>query len=267
MLEYYEHISNYLKKTWEHLRIWSNKHIYGILGTLSVHLILAILFMLFKISALHEVNKQPVLITFEQEPQPVEKVVTKKEEKLVPDEKLKKMIHDIPVNEALKKKENIDINKYINQVKEEMIRQGQLSQDNFIDEQSREQAEIEKELRKKLPVKEKTLSGDSLTKSEIMASHYAGPTRVKYNLAGRIARNLVIPIYKCEGSGMVIVNIVVNRNGFVTEASIDTDRSDASTCMHETALRAARISRFDIDLNAPEKQKGTITYFFVAQDE
>ncbi|MCD6201939.1 MAG: hypothetical protein J7K46_09065 [Bacteroidales bacterium] len=261
----YENIIASGKRQCEALKKWFFRHIYGVLGTIIVHLLLAIFFMIFKLSSLKEPEKQPILITFEQEPTPEEQGNTEKEKPLVPDEQLKKWIHDIPVNEAMKKKEDFDINKYIDQVKEEMIRQGQLTQDNYIDEQKMEEAAIEQALRNKLRVKEETLPGDSLAQSEIMASHYSGPTRVKYNLAGRIARNLVIPIYKCEGSGVVIVHVVVNQNGKVIEASIDTNKSDHNPCLYEAALRAARFSRFDIDLDAPDKQKGTITYYFVAQ--
>jgi hypothetical protein len=35
--------------------------------------------------------------------------------------------------------------------------------------------------------------------------------------------------------------------------------------MRETALRAARKSRFNTDPGAPEKQSGTITFYFVPQ--
>ncbi len=249
------------------LKRWFLRHIYGVLGTVIVHLVLAIFFMLFKLSSLKEKESQSLLITFEQEPTPEEQIKKEQEEKLVPDEQLKQWIHDIPVNEALKKKEEFDINRYIDQVKEEMIKKGELSKDNYIDEQKQELAAADAELRKKLPVKEEAEEGDSLTRAEIMASHYAGPTTVKYYLPGRIARNLVIPIYKCEGSGVVIVNITVNREGYVTSATVDTDKSDPGTCMQETARGAARSSRFDIDMTAPETQKGTITFYFVAQGQ
>ncbi len=249
------------------IKRWISEHLYGILGTVIVHLILAISFMIFKISTLPVHHQQSVVISFEQEPSPELPLKENKADKIVPDKELKKWIHDIPVNEALKKKGNFDINKYIDQVKKEMIRSGQLTKDNYIDEQKQKQEEMAKELSSKLPLKTGKNPGDSLTATEIMASHYSGPTRVKYYLTGRIARNLVIPIYKCEGSGIVVVSIIVNQEGNVTDVSIETDKSATPICMHETALQAARSSYFDVDPNAPEKQQGTITYYFVAQDE
>ncbi len=246
------------------MRVWVEQHVYAILATVIFHLILAIIFMVVKIRALPERTNQPVLITFEQPPPPPQE--KKPEENLVPDEELQKMLHNIPVNEAMKKDENMDVKKYIDMVKEEMIKEGKLDRNNYIDEQHRLEAETEKELTRPLPLKEEEKPGDSLAKAELEAAKYAGPTRVKYYLPGRYARDVVIPIYKCEGSGTVVVNIVVDRSGRVVQASIDTERSETSPCMHQTALRAARLSLFNTtDLSGPEKQNGTITYYFVPQ--
>ncbi len=244
------------------MRSWTYEHLYAILATVIFHLFLAILFMVIKIRALPEKNDQPVLITFEQPPPPPE---NREEEKLVPDEQLKKMLHNIPVNEAMKKDENIDIKKYIDNVKEEMIKEGELGKDNYIDEQHRLEAEMEKELTQPLPLKKEEKTGDSLSNAALEAAKYAGPTRVKYYLANRFARNLVIPIYKCEDAGTIVLDIVVDREGRVLSATVDNERSAPGSCMRETALRAARRSLFNTDPGAPEKQSGTITFYFVPQ--
>ncbi len=245
------------------MRVWVEQHVYAILATVIFHLILAIIFMIVKIRALPERTSQPVLITFEQPPPPPQEKTP--EENPVPDEELQKMLHNIPVNEAMKKDENMDVKKYIDMVKEEMIKEGKLDRNNYIDEQHRLEAEAEKELTRPLPLKEEEKPGDSLAKAALEAAKYAGPTTVKYYLRDRVAEDLIIPIYKCEGSGTVVVNIVVDRSGRVISATIDPDRSATSPCMRETALRAARRSRFNPDANAPEKQKGTITFYFVPQ--
>ncbi len=247
------------------MRVWIEQHIYAILATVIFHLLLGIIFMVVKIRALPERTSPPVLITFEQPPPPPPEK-DQKEEKPVPDEELQKMLHNIPVNEALKKDEKLDFNKYIDMVKEEMIKEGKLGKDNYIDEQHRLEAEAEKELTKPLPLKQEENPGDSLAKAALEAAKYAGPTRVKYNLPDRYAIDVVIPIYKCEGSGTVVVKIVVNRSGRVIQAAIDPERSATNSCMHQTALGAARRSLFNtIDLSGPEKQEGTITYYFVPQ--
>ena len=60
----------------------------------------------------------------------------------------------------------------------------------------------------------------------------------------------------------VVVEITVNRAGEVVNARV---QSGGDECMRESALRAARVSRFNIDQSAPARQQGTITYIFIPQ--
>ena len=91
-----------------------------------------------------------------------------------------------------------------------------------------------------------------------------GRVTVSYSLDNplRHHRYLDKPAYKCEGGGEVVVNITVNRAGDVIAAVV---ASGGDACMRETALRSARLSRFDINDTAPAKQTGTITYIFIPQ--
>ncbi len=95
---------------------------------------------------------------------------------------------------------------------------------------------------------------------------YAGKTIISYNLEGRKATRLPVPAYQCVGSGEVIVSITVNQNGLVTSAQVLSSTTPAGeTCLPEAAKKAALKSKFTINLSAPNNQKGTITYKFVAQ--
>ncbi len=245
------------------MREWSYEHIYAVLATVIFHLLLAIVFMLIRLHSLPVERDQPILITFEEPPSPE----PREEEPLTPDPELQEMLHDIPVNEAMKKQEEkFDYERYIDMVKEEMIREGKLGHDNYIDEQKRLRAEAEKELTTPLPLKgEERRGDDSLDRAALEAAKYQGPTRVKYDLPGRYAVNLVIPIYQCEGAGMVVVRMSVDRSGHVVSATVEADRSAPSPCMHATALQAVRKSLFNPDPGAPEKQEGTVTFYFVPQ--
>lgn len=78
----------------------------------------------------------------------------------------------------------------------------------------------------------------------------------------RTSRHLVVPAYLCEGGGEVILSVTIDRAGEVTAARV-VEGGDA--CMRETALRAARSSRFNIAPDAPARQTGTITYIFIPQ--
>ena len=89
-----------------------------------------------------------------------------------------------------------------------------------------------------------------------------GNVLVEYDLPGRRDVSLFIPAYLCEGSGRVVVSITVNRNGKVTTASVK--EGSGSSCINDSAVRAARNSTFNVDPSR-DKQSGTITYRFVPQ--
>lgn len=90
---------------------------------------------------------------------------------------------------------------------------------------------------------------------------------VSFSLANPVRNSvkLDIPAYKCRGGGRVVVNVVVSRNGDVVAASVDRTRSVQDDCMTETALDAAKRSRFNVNPSAPVKHAGFIVYTFVPQ--
>ena len=94
---------------------------------------------------------------------------------------------------------------------------------------------------------------------------YSGPSVVSYYLEGRKASKLSIPAYRCMGAGQVTVLISVDNSGTVVAAKIDESVSSTDGCLRSFAVRAARLSRFSADPNAPAKQQGNIVYQFIAQ--
>ncbi|MFI3266005.1 MAG: TonB family protein [Rikenellaceae bacterium] len=93
----------------------------------------------------------------------------------------------------------------------------------------------------------------------------AGNVTVSFSLKGRSAAYLHIPAYQCENGGSVTVQITVNPSGKVIAAVIDKSSSTTDECLREMAINAARLSRFNVDSSAPDKQMGTISYMFVPQ--
>lgn len=101
-----------------------------------------------------------------------------------------------------------------------------------------------------------------------------GPKREDRKVKGRVtvsfsfvdpvrkSWHLEIPAYLCEGGGEVVVAATIDRAGKVINARVTGGGDD---CMRDAALRAARLSRFNIDDSAPAKQSGTITYIFIPQ--
>lgn len=100
--------------------------------------------------------------------------------------------------------------------------------------------------------------------SEGQDSKFKGNVTVSFVLKDpvRTKRHLVVPAYRCEGGGEVVVAITVNRGGEVTAAKVVSGGDES---MREAALDAAWKSLFNIDMSAPERHNGTITYLFIPQ--
>lgn len=84
-----------------------------------------------------------------------------------------------------------------------------------------------------------------------------------YDLGGRGAKSIASPSKEFEEEATIVVDIKVDREGRVVEASIGKGTNTAVSHMLESALRAAKNSIFNKDENAPEIQSGTITYKFI----
>jgi hypothetical protein len=240
----------------------------GIIGTVIIHLIAGIIFMSFQIKSIQKETHDIIELEIAPEneinmksnqseltPTTVERALQGDDEML-----------NIARNLASKPVEKIDPREYEDMVKNELIKSGKLGTDNFIDEQKRLN-----DLKSEEKISSSTDSVikreiDKPTKSQEMAANYKGPTRIYYNLPGRVHTSLPIPIYKCQGSGKVVLTIEVNQTGVVEKANVIASESNTSdACLIETAVNTALISRFNSDVNSPKTQTGTLTYLFVAQ--
>ncbi len=239
----------------------------GILGTIIIHLIAAIIFMSVKLSAVYHENRTEFLIEFEEEKdfvnEDIIEVPLSLEELFEDDERFR----DIVKNIANRDVTDIDPDEYIDRVKDELIASGMLTEDNFIDESKKQADEMDSgdiafdssadEENSKEREKEEIAANE-------LAALYQGPTRIYYDLKERYHIKLPIPIYKCEGDGIVALNIEVNQRGLITKINLD-ESSTTDPCLHEAAIKAAKRTRFNPDSRAPRNQAGSITYHFVAQ--
>lgn len=242
--------------------------IVGILGTVIVHLIAAIIFMSFKLQSL--ITKEKQIEKFEIEFAAFEEKKVAEKPVELPPTSVENILHDdvemlnIARNLSSKSEEKIDPDDYINKVKDELIKSGKLGTDNYID-RPRENYQTTEDDQAAIRYQEKK-NEERATESQKMAANFQGPTRIYYDLQGRNHTYLPIPIYKCQGSGKVVLLIEVNQRGNVENASVVEGQSTASDeCLLETAVGTALVSRFESSLNAPKIQKGTLTYIFVAQ--
>lgn len=85
-----------------------------------------------------------------------------------------------------------------------------------------------------------------------------------FDLGGRGAKSLHRPNDDFSEEGIVVVNIFVNREGKVVRAEVAKKGTTViNNDMRQKAVQAALRSTFAADPNAPEEQRGTITYTFV----
>ena len=88
-----------------------------------------------------------------------------------------------------------------------------------------------------------------------------------YSLGGRgLKGSLPKPTYPGNEQGKVVVEIFVDRNGVVTKATAGTKGSTLLSKNYlDAAYKAALLAKFDANPDAPEIQKGSITYRFSLQ--
>ena len=108
--------------------------------------------------------------------------------------------------------------------------------------------------------------GDSKDKSDNNRSKYQGNCTVTYSFEQPVRnhRNLYVPAYTAKGGGVVVLEVLIDRNGAVTSARV---ASSSNSSLNQVAINAARNynTRFNIDGSAPSPHRGTITYTFIAQ--
>ena len=118
-----------------------------------------------------------------------------------------------------------------------------------------------KELAKKRAEKKQLLTDKEEEKEAFTNALSDRKTSISYSLVDRRHYSLPPPIYTCLEGGKVVVNITVDSNGYVTEASLNQKSSSTTNwCLVDNAINYAR--RAEFDSSSKSTQKGTITYLF-----
>lgn len=237
-------------------------HRNGIMGTVIFHLLIAILFMSMQISQVRVHAEMEVQLDI-----PEQKEVRKQEQEekrkdeirqMAAEEEVERMLRSIAVNENVtaQQEQNVDarVEDYVNEILDELREAG----DDGRYQAKRDKHYKEDSLRRVRDLREQEL--DSLK-----STFYSGESSVSYNLKGRYARILPIPVFKCESGGRVVVEIAVNPRGVVMTAEVIVGKSAQDERLWRVAEDAAKRSRFNDKADAPPRQIGTITYNFVKQ--
>ena len=87
---------------------------------------------------------------------------------------------------------------------------------------------------------------------------------MSYSLINRTHKFLPTPIYLCEKSGKIVINITVNQLGKVIDTSVNGSSTSTNECLIDHAMEYAENARFSEDASK-NKQIGTITFSFIGK--
>ncbi len=237
------------------------RNIYGVIGTLAFHILLVLTFLLADVDMKGNVKEEEIIIEFPDiDPEPEELVESETPQQ-----------EDVPNNpssqnfEPQSQRTNRASNKsssttdeffdedYMNEV--EAARQLSADVDNQLSKERIKIEDIE------MPVE----TTEGMNPDSIKNIVYTGESNIEYYLENRYHLKLPIPVYLAQGGGKVVVDISVDRNGRVVEATARKNKSVRDQQIFTYAEVAASRTIFNSDPNAPGIQKGTIQYSFVAQ--
>ncbi len=228
----------------------------GILGTIAIHLFIAILVVASNINRTEKkIKQQQILVDFEAEKsfdlKDKLQEAEKQKDQLIKDLVASSMAHDIkniPVNVSAEKSSNLNADNYLKNFKEQIgVKDPEPTK---YDDKGDLNVEKEQQKEEKPPEK----------------SQYQGPTTIYYDLKGRTHRYLHVPVYMCQESGKVALNIKVDQQGNVVSAIINPSASGTlEECLTQAAIKSALKSKFSVNTSSPIRQEGSITYYFRAQ--
>jgi len=246
---------------WKGVRRFVKENRVALLYTLIIHLVVLIIMIFVKVEGLKKDRELGIELEFE------EKTI----EDLLADEQA-----DVPAEwlEELMRQRELSSNRAVNLNAEDQLSRDISTSDYVKDlleqiEQARNEEDREKleELQAILATADYVPPSSDL---EEESNEYSGPTTITFeflqNPVNRGKVMLTIPVYRCQGSGIVKVEVAVARDGSVKEARVmEPITGTDKVCFADAALSAARSSRFRIELSGPERHMALITYTFIAQ--
>lgn len=236
------------------------RNVYGVMGTLIFHILLVSLFLLADIDKKGTVQEEELLIEFPDllpEPETEEETAEQESEPLTneissPLSESQSNRTNIASNPLAKTDEFFD-NDYMREV--EAARQLVSDVNNQLSKEAVNLDDIE------MPVN--TTEGQDPETIENVV--YTGESNIVYYLENRYHVRLPIPVYLAQSGGIIIVDIAVNREGRVIEAEPRKNPAVRDDQIYLYAKAAASRTVFNADPDAPNPQRGTIHYTFVAQ--
>lgn len=237
------------------------RNIYGVIGTLVFHIMLFSVFLLAEVDMKGSFREEELLIEFPD---------LLPEEEIYEDEPAQDESEPLPSEASVASQET--------QSSRTNIASNRLSQeDEFFDEDYLREVEAARQLVSdvnnqlaKEPVKLEDIqmpvqTTEGMNPDSIKNVIYTGESNIVYYLENRYHVRLPIPVYLAQGGGLVVVDIAVNRQGKVIQAEPRSNPAIRDEQIYLYAKAAASRTIFNADPSAPEPQKGTIHYTFIAQ--
>lgn len=245
------------------IREFTKTNLVPILYTVIIHLVIAIVLVFLKVEGLKKDRELGVLLDFTEEVT-LEDLMEQEEVELPPEWmeqvfEAREQASNRAVNVNDEVNREISTEDYVNDLLNELEAQ---KDEDFLQDREKWKEIISSYVYEDEP--------KPAAEEDTAQEPFTGPTRITYEFRepprNRQQRNLTVPVYRCEGSAMVTVDIEVEQNGTVSSARVArVESSRDSQCFIDAAQEAALSSMFRSDYNAPAKQKGQITYQFVAQ--
>jgi hypothetical protein len=236
------------------------ENLVAILYTLILHLVVLIILVFIKVDGLKNDHELGIELEFEEKT-----LESMMEEEMVdvPAEWLEQLMQQrelssnraVNLNAENQFKEDISTNEYVNELLDQI-------------EEARDMED-----REKMEELQAILASADYVPPEVgeeEEGQYSGPTTITFAFleepVSRAKVKLTIPVYRCQGSGQVRVQVSVATDGSVREAKVlEPIEGSDRVCFADAAMAAARSSRFRIELSGPAKHTAVITYSFIAQ--
>ncbi len=232
------------------------------MGTLVFHILLFSLFLLADVDMKGNAQEEEIVIEFPDvipEPEIPEPEEAEQQEEQVPDQ---------PSEQSVAQQ-----NRLTNVASNRLATTG----DKFFDDDYMKEVEdarklvsdvnnqLSKEIKSLDDIKMPVETTENMDPDSVKNVFYAGESNIVYYLENRYHVSLPIPVYLAQGGGKVIIDIEVNREGKVVRATPRNNPSVRDDKIFLYATAAASRTVFNKDESAPEIQRGTIHYTFIAQ--
>ena len=243
------------------IRRFFKENLVAILYTLIIHLVVLIILVFIKVEGLKQDRELGIELEFEE--RTLESMLEEMEE--VPADWLEQVLQQrelssnraVNLNAEDQFSEDISTNEYVKDLLDQI-------------EEARDLEDREKMEELQAILASADYVPPAAGDEEDERGEYSGPTTITFEfLEEPLSRGkvkLTIPVYRCQGSGLVKVQVSVAPDGRVREAKVlEPIEGSDRVCFADAAMSAARSSQFRMELSGPAVHTAIITYSFIAQ--